>query len=1015
MTTYKKRKEKKKKSRKLKGGSFIERSKDYMKKIIRKMTGTNSLDPIKMSKADDLMKEIDKLLKSEDWVEIWTSEKWRNTLQSKAYRVRTGRSYKDALVERNDFYGKKLKEMQTKFNNTQGKIKTKLDELIKIVPVATQNIEGEQGQNIEGEQKQNIEGEQKQIIEGEQGQNIEGEQKQNIDLDAKTKELIQTRFINSLSILEELSGLYKQNIIDAIDKNEKFCIKLDNFDKDSKEFKNASEEFKKAVNLDAVVKEFKKIIEEFKNYHKKLNEKINQLKKIEFTSFEELKKIKTEADNNNNKKKETQLKKYISIRRRNKELEVKRNDLIKEIEGLRKQLNGKDLNDIFEKLIFLIENENTHVKLKKLVGTLKIKKETNFNLFNEVVEETNPKNSNPTNSNPAVNSPINGEGDGNINGNREGDGDGDGDGDGNKGGKQDSLEDDITEDTKQEFYRRSNMADNYSEKISHLISYLNDNFINNIQSILNNEEKKYKTDKVFEHLEEKNNELIKDIQIKLQNLSKIERTNLDILNARYSDNPQTALKEIEKNINNIVLIQNTNPDFKSETIDNLNKILEDTKKELEDTKKEITNLKEQLKQNPTISVPEEISVESKLSQGVNDTKKSKTLTTTNKKKLNEEINKLKSDKLKSDINESNKKNIEKFLSIVENLGGKSPTKEQLKELNDIIIQMENSGGGIIRGGDPKEIMKKILQLLQESVVNPEDINKKYNDIINLLNSKYSDIDQEKVKIAIDAALASLKSSSTTNGFLDAFYKSFNSDSSDSNSKLKKELDSAIDNNVFQIYYFPSESKHFGEPGKVIKNNEYGDYGIIRTNPNTSFGTSLKKNIRKSEDFIAQLLQGRTGDPRRKPIFKKKIEIQDRSQIIEIAKRHMNEKRKDIDNIFQKLYKPEPKKTGGKKKYTKKYTKKHKKTRKHKGGSKESKEFLKEIYDDFASIADKEKIKEKYNKITDSNYDNLRKLYKFRTDIENNLKQNNYDMVLENNSNSLYQYDETIQKLDREIV
>jgi len=651
MTTYKKRKEKKKKSRKLKGGSFIERSKDYMKKIIRKMTGTNSLDPIKMSKADDLMKEIDKLLKSEDWVEIWTSEKWRNTLQSKAYRVRTGRSYKDALVERNDFYGKKLKEMQTKFNNTQGKIKTKLDELIKIVPVATQNIEGEQGQNIEGEQKQNIEGEQKQIIEGEQGQNIEGEQKQNIDLDAKTKELIQTRFINSLSILEELSGLYKQNIIDAIDKNEKFCIKLDNFDKDSKEFKNASEEFKKAVNLDAVVKEFKKIIEEFKNYHKKLNEKINQLKKIEFTSFEELKKIKTEADNNNNKKKETQLKKYISIRRRNKELEVKRNDLIKEIEGLRKQLNGKDLNDIFEKLIFLIENENTHVKLKKLVGTLKIKKETNFNLFNEVVEETNPKNSNPTNSNPAVNSPINGEGDGNINGNREGDGDGDGDGDGNKGGKQDSLEDDITEDTKQEFYRRSNMADNYSEKISHLISYLNDNFINNIQSILNNEEKKYKTDKVFEHLEEKNNELIKDIQIKLQNLSKIERTNLDILNARYSDNPQTALKEIEKNINNIVLIQNTNPDFKSETIDNLNKILEDTKKELEDTKKEITNLKEQLKQNPTISVPEEISVESKLSQGVNDTKKSKTLTTTNKKKLNEEINKLKSDKLKSDINE----------------------------------------------------------------------------------------------------------------------------------------------------------------------------------------------------------------------------------------------------------------------------------------------------------------------------------------------------------------------------
>jgi len=349
------------------------------------------------------------------------------------------------------------------------------------------------------------------------------------------------------------------------------------------------------------------------------------------------------------------------------------------------------------------------------------------------------------------------------------------------------------------------------------------------------------------------------------------------------------------------------------------------------------------------------------------------------------------------------------------LGGKSPTKEQLKELNDIIIQMENSGGGIIRGGDPKEIMKKILQLLQESVVNPEDINKKYNDIINLLNSKYSDIDQEKVKIAIDAALASLKSSSTTNGFLDAFYKSFNSDSSDSNSKLKKELDSAIDNNVFQIYYFPSESKHFGEPGKVIKNNEYGDYGIIRTNPNTSFGTSLKKNIRKSEDFIAQLLQGRTGDPRRKPIFKKKIEIQDRSQIIEIAKRHMNEKRKDIDNIFQKLYKPEPKKTGGKKKYTKKYTKKHKKTRKHKGGSKESKEFLKEIYDDFASIADKEKIKEKYNKITDSNYDNLRKLYKFRTDIENNLKQNNYDMVLENNSNSLYQYDETIQKLDREIV
>jgi hypothetical protein len=128
------------------------------------------------------------------------------------------------------------------------------------------------------------------------------------------------------------------------------------------------------------------------------------------------------------------------------------------------------------------------------------------------------------------------------------------------------------------------------------------------------------------------------------------------------------------------------------------------------------------------------------------------------------------------------------------------------------------------------------------------------------------------------------------GLFDAFYTSFEKDDDQKNEDIKAELESAIHNSLLEILYFPSASKSFGKTGKVEKKNVYGDFAILNSNPQTSFIKILKKNIRKSEDFIANILQGREGDPHIKPIFREKIFIKDKSEFNEIIKE--NNKRED---------------------------------------------------------------------------------------------------------------------------
>ena len=760
MNTHKKRKERKKKSRKVKGGgkekkkilgNMAEKTKNGMIRILQNVPGINRFDSINMSKSDYLMKQIDGLLKSKDWVEIWTSEKWRNTLKSQAYRVLSGRSYKDALVERNDFYGKKLKEMQKKFNDTYSKIKEKSDKLKKISKP----------------------------------------QDKDIDATLKMKNIIQTKFIDNLSAFESLYTNYNKEIEKAIEDNEKL---------------GSDDEVTKAIHLDEVVKEFTNIITEFNKFHKDLNEKTNKLNKIKFTKFEKLEEIKKKADEITDeikdkkaineriekinkiikiegKKKEVEkipdkknqpLADYIRIRGDNITSEHERHDLLREIEELRLSLIKKEkevfLNNKFSGLVFLVPR--TKENLEKLVESLKLNTENEFDIFKDVdvEEETKPKEE-----------------------------------------EKEHLSENITEEIKLNFAKRSNFASKYSDRISGengLISELK-KFIDNMQNILNSEKEEYKN--VFGSLEEKNNTLIKGIQEKLKLLSETQLTNIDVLSARYSTNPIDALKEIEKNIKKVNNIQGNNaltPSVKDE----FNK----TKLELENAKNQIIALQEELQKsssaltdasaapfqssssllaapsslaNASLAAPSSLANASLSSSSANaapsassanassssssanaapsassanassslstttesiaaadddeessanpfqSSKKiattstnekssttSEILPTSNRKQettipltltapqrkemLDTEIGKLKEDLTSNAIDEANKENIVKFLSILDSLNGKSPTKEQFQELTDIIEKMpEMSGGGNIRGGNPKKKWK----------------------------------------------------------------------------------------------------------------------------------------------------------------------------------------------------------------------------------------------------------------------------------------------------------------------
>jgi len=194
-----------------------------------------------------------------------------------------------------------------------------------------------------------------------------------------------------------------------------------------------------------------------------------------------------------------------------------------------------------------------------------------------------------------------------------------------------------------------------------------------------------------------------------------------------------------------------------------------------------------------------------------------------------------------------------------------------------------------------------LKAAQNNLKAAED---EYDNLLNRVREKdaTNEIQKKLFEEALNTAIKVLEQTDTNAGLLNAFYKSFEKDPVAKSKKILDDIEGATDDTLYRFLYFPSESKSFGKKGKVEKKHEFGNVALVTSRPNTSFGTIAKKNMRDAEDFIAQLLQGREGPVKREPVFEEKIKTIDQSPQNATAVKYMKEKQQEITDVLEDFIK-----------------------------------------------------------------------------------------------------------------
>ena len=288
---------------------------------------------------------------------------------------------------------------------------------------------------------------------------------------------------------------------------------------------------------------------------------------------------------------------------------------------------------------------------------------------------------------------------------------------------------------------------------------------------------------------------------------------------------------------------------------------------------------------------------------------------------------------------------------------------------------------------------------------------KLKEFIAKIKTMDKEKDQEKINAAIALAIEALEKRKPNNGLSDSFYKAFESQGNAKQKQEEAEIQNASNNSMLKLLYFPSESSYFGEKGKVEKKNTYGNYAIVSSKPNTSFGTMAKKSFQTSEDFIAQLLQGRKGPVKRQPIFEEDILIKDQSEVTEIAKKHMKNKIQEINDIFYLFLDKPPTQDEDEdedegEEEPKIETKEERKKR------------FQQLENTLLSKKNKQDAETSIKGISDY-FDELKKLHTFREEIREKLEKSDYSMVLPNpktniTSGELYKMDKQIKELKKKL-